>query len=56
MTEQTLYVIIAIKVKSNMSLENTIDEFGGECNYNFPSTENVEVVNTEWIDTTTSQP
>lgn len=53
MIEQTIYITVAVKVKSNLSLEDTIDEFGSECSYDFPSTENVEVVSTEWLDTTT---
>lgn len=56
MTEQTLYITIAVKVKSNLSLEDAIDELGSECAYEIPSTDNVEVVKTEWLDTTTQNP
>lgn len=56
MTEETLYITIAVKIKSKLSLEDTIDELGSECSYDFPSTENVEVVSQEWLDTTTDKP
>ena len=49
--EYTLTVTIQVKVKSKLSLQDTIDEFGNECSYELPSTENVEVVDTEWLDT-----
>lgn len=56
MTEETLYITIAVKVKSKLSLEETIDELGSECAYEIPSTDNVTVVSTEWLDTSTQQP
>jgi hypothetical protein len=49
--EYTLTVTISVKVKTNLSIEDAIDEFGSECNYDFPSTENVEVVSSQWLDT-----
>lgn len=56
MTEETLYITIAVKVKSKLSLEEAIDELGSECAYEIPSTDNVTVVSTEWLDTSTQQP
>lgn len=56
MTETTLYITIAVKVKSDLPIEEVIDEFGSECSYDFSSTNNVKVVNQEWLDTTTDKP
>ena len=56
MTEETLYITIAVKVKSKLNLEDTIDELGSECAYEIPSTNNVTVVSTEWLDTTSDKP
>lgn len=49
--EYMFTVTMQVKVKSKLSLEDAMDEFGNECSYELPSTENVEVVETEWIDT-----
>lgn len=53
MNTQKLYVTICVSVESDLSLEELIDEFGSECEYDFPSTENVKVLNQEWLDTST---
>lgn len=49
--ENTLMVTIKVVVKSDLSFEDMIDEIGSECAYEFPSTDNVKVISTEWLDT-----
>lgn len=56
MEETTLYITIKVKVKSDLPVDELIDELGSECSYDFPSTENVEVVSQEWLDTSTDKP
>ena len=49
--EYSFTVTIQVKVKSKLSLQDAKEEFGNECGYELPSTENVQVVETEWLDT-----
>ena len=56
MEETTLYITIKVKVKYDLPVDELIDELGSECSYDFPSTENVEVVSQEWLDTSTDKP
>lgn len=51
----TVYAVIKVKLEVNedASIEDTIDEFSWESSYEFPSTKNIKVINTEWLDTTT---
>jgi len=51
MNEYTFKVTISVKVKTDLPMEAAIDEFGGDCEYELPSTDNVKVVSTEWLDT-----
>jgi len=51
MNEFTFTVTFSVKVKTDLSIENAIDEFGSNCNYELPSTDNVKVISTEWLDT-----
>ena len=45
-----LTVTVNIKVKSNLSIEDIIDQFGSETDYNFSSTDEVEVIETEILE------
>ena len=45
-----LTVTVNIKVKSNLSIEDVIDQFGSETDYNFSSTDEVEVIETEILE------
>lgn len=45
--EYTITIVISIKVKSKLKYQDMINEFGQECDYNIPSTNNVKVINTE---------
>lgn len=56
MTKTTLYIVVKVEIKSDLPLEAAIDELNSECAYEIPSTDNVRVVGTEWLDTTTQQP
>jgi len=49
--EHTLKITIMVKVTTDLSFEDAVDEIGSECEYDFPSTDNVKVVSTEWLDT-----
>jgi hypothetical protein len=42
-------VTILVNVETKLELREAIDEFSCECPYDLPSTENVQVVNTEWV-------
>lgn len=47
-----LLVTIAVEVESDFTaLADVVDEFGSDCDYSLPSTDNVKVLNTEWLDT-----
>ena len=45
-----LTVTVNIKVKSNLPIEDVIDQFGSETDYNFNSTDEVEVIETEILE------
>ena len=45
-----LTVTVNIKVKSNLSKEDIIDQFGSETDYTFESTDDVEVLETEILE------
>lgn len=50
--KHTLAITVYVTVESSLeSLEDLIDEFGSECSYEFPSTDNVKVIGCQWIDT-----
>ena len=55
MAKHKLYVTIAVEVESDLSIEEAIDEFTAEADYDFKATDNVEPISSEWI-LTTSQP
>lgn len=47
------YIIIAkikIHVRTKMDKEDTLEEFSSETSYNFDSTDNIEVTDTEYFD------
>ena len=45
-----LTVKVQIKVESNLPIEEVIDQFGSETNYDFESTDDVEVLETEILE------
>ena len=45
-----LTVTVNIEVKSNLSIEDIRDQFGSETDYNFSSTDEVEVIETEILE------
>lgn len=51
--ETTLYVKVKIKVESDLPIDEIINEFSYNSFYNFESTENVEVLETEFLETST---
>jgi len=54
MNDYIFYVTVKVKVSSNLELEKAIDEFQSESFYNFDSTDNVTVLNTEYLETKTN--
>ena len=50
MKTYNLTVTVSIKVKSNLSIEDVIDQFGNETDYNFESTDEVKVIDTEILE------
>lgn len=50
MKTYNLAVTVNIKVKSNLPIEDVIDQFGSETDYNFCSTDEVEVIETEILE------
>ena len=45
-----LTITVQVKVESNLSIEEVIDQFGSETDYNFESTDDVEVLETEILE------
>jgi len=45
-----LTVKVQVKVESNLSIEEVIDQFGSETDYTFESTDDVEVLETEILE------
>ena len=45
-----LTITVQVKVESNLSIEEVIDQFGSETDYNFSSTDEVEVIETEILE------
>lgn len=43
-------VIVEVSSEKYETIDSIIDEFSGETQYDFPSTDNVEVHNTEFIE------
>lgn len=56
MKETILYITVKVKVKSDLPLQELIDELGSESFYNIDSTDHIEVLETEWLDTSTQEP
>ena len=50
MKTHTLTITVNIKVKSNLSYEKLVDEFGSEVDYTFESTDNVKVLETSILE------
>ena len=50
MKTYNLTVTVNIKVKSNLPIEDIIDQFGSETDYNFSGTDEVEVIETEILE------
>lgn len=48
----TLYATIKIEIETDLHITDAIDEFGNDCWYDFPDTDNCKVIKTEWVDTT----
>jgi len=53
--KHTLYIKVKVEIETELDIEQAIDEFGSESLYNFDSTENITVLNTEWLDTNTQE-
>lgn len=51
--EHTFKVTILVKVKTDLDVDEALEELTSDCYYDFPSTDNVEVVNTRWEETET---
>ena len=53
--EQTLYVTIKVVVETTeeMEIDQLIDRFEQECDYNIIGCDNIKVVNTEYLETST---
>lgn len=45
-----LTITVQVKVESNLSIEEVIDQFGSETDYNFESTDDVKVLETEILE------
>jgi hypothetical protein len=56
MAKRKFWAIIEIEVDSNLSDDEAVRELSKECAYEIPSTKNVRVVGTEWLETTNSYP
>ena len=52
--ELGLYVklYVKVRVKKEMSTQEIVDEFEQNCDYNISGTENLVVINTEYLETT----
>lgn len=51
MAKHIVKVIINIEFESELPFDEAMDELASECSYDFPSTDNVRVTGTEWLDT-----
>lgn len=54
--KHTLYAVVKIEVISELPIEDLIDELGSESYYTIDGTDNIEVIETEWLDTSTQNP
>lgn len=52
----TIYVVVKIEIETKLPLKQAITEFQEESFYAFESTDNVNVLNTEFLETTTQRP
>jgi hypothetical protein len=50
MNEYILTLSIKVKIKTNLPIEEALEQFSSEAVYNFGSTDDVEVTDTEWED------
>lgn len=53
MNKYTFYITTKVEVETDLRIQDAIDEFQSETDYNFDSTENVTVLHTEYLDTNT---
>ena len=56
MKNHILYILIRVEVEGKTDLMETVTEFERETNYNFDSTENVKVLETELLATNFNHP
>ena len=53
--KHTIYIKVKVEIETDLPIEQALDEFGSESLYNFDSTENVAILNTEWLDISTQE-
>ena len=51
----TMYATIKIEVSTDLSPAEAVEEFTSDCDYFIKSTDNIKVVNTEWLETNLNQ-
>jgi hypothetical protein len=56
MAKRKFWALIEIEIDSDLSDDEAVRELSTECAYEIPSTKNVRVVGTEWLETTNSYP
>jgi hypothetical protein len=56
MAKRKFWALIEIEIDSDLSDDEAVRELSKECAYEIPSTKNVRVVGTEWLETTNSYP
>ena len=53
--KHTLYIKVKVEIETELDIEQALDELNSESLYNFDSTENITVLNTEWLDSSTQE-
>lgn len=49
--EYTLTLTFKVNIKTDLPIDEAIEEFSSNAEYDFKSTDKVEVINTEWEET-----
>ena len=47
--KHVFYAVIRVEVETDLDREDAIDEMNNDCRYDFPPTENIKEVSTEWM-------
>lgn len=56
MKTKVIYIVCRVEVQTSLDVEDMLDEFGQETEYDFQSTDNISVISMEMLDVSSQNP